>query len=53
MMIQFTVTETVFRFALEELARSWSRCGGASPTDKLLRKFLAPSITYPIKEEQC
>lgn len=54
-MIEFTLTQTVYDFALDYLARSWGRCAGASPTDKLLRKFLSPTVTttYPTKEEQC
>lgn len=61
-MIEFTLTETVYNFALETLARGWSRGAGCSPTDKLLRNLMAPNLdargctltlTYPNKEITC
>lgn len=51
MMVELTLTDTVYQFALDFLARHWSRGGAANPTEKLLRVLI--HTTYPIKETQC
>lgn len=48
MTLDLTLSPTVYRFALEILARSWSRGAALSPTEKLLRVLC--TTTYPSKE---
>lgn len=51
MMVELTLTDTVYQFALRSLATYWSRGGGTNPSDKILRVLIGHP--YPSKEEQC